>query len=193
VARLEYDLDDPTPGDGDGQVLIDRGFINMWARGGPNKGPVKVRTRKVVHIRGLSPFAQQRLVCITGYGTAAKEFMFGAAENRPMGDVPWDAPVDAPGPTGQAVSASSKPSNPPIYVAQTVVESWLNLAEDLTNRSFELCEKWFKERVDYGDLVDYSKAVGGRILSAPWEFMDAMTRPRYGGGKSDNRPGGDGT
>src|SRR5262249_32605229 len=66
-ARLEYDLDDPTPGAGDGQVLIDRGFINMSAvNGDPALGPVHVRTRKVVHIRGLSPFAQQRLVCITG-------------------------------------------------------------------------------------------------------------------------------
>jgi hypothetical protein len=75
-ARLDYDLDEPRGPEGDGQVTVDRGFINMWSTvNNANNPGVRVRTRKVVHITGLLPYAQARLVCITGYASASNEYL----------------------------------------------------------------------------------------------------------------------
>ena len=81
-AMLEYDLDMSNFDSGDRRVLVDRGYINMFASNpahDPDQPGVRVQTRKVVHIDGMSPFAQQRLVCITGYGTASSDFLLGPA------------------------------------------------------------------------------------------------------------------
>ena len=51
-------------------MRVDRGFINMKVTnkaGDPTLGGVLVTTRKVVHIQGISAFAQAKLVCIGGY------------------------------------------------------------------------------------------------------------------------------
>ena len=82
-AEMNYDLDMSNFDAGDGQVLVDRGFINMKSTvGDPTQGGVRVH-RKVVHIQGISAFAQARLVCIGGYGTASADFLLGAATKPP--------------------------------------------------------------------------------------------------------------
>ena len=55
---------------GDGRVLVDKGYINMecTSTGLNPYGPgVRVRTRKVAHVKGLSPYAQAKFLCICGY------------------------------------------------------------------------------------------------------------------------------
>ena len=86
-ARLDYDLNDPVPDPaGDGQITVDRGFINMWTP--PGKGPndygVVVRIRKVAHINGLSPYAMKKFVCIMGYAYVAMEMLFSARPRLPI-------------------------------------------------------------------------------------------------------------
>jgi hypothetical protein len=185
-ARLDYDLDDPTPGKGDGQVKVDRGFINMRAHAGkPDKPPVYVRTRKVVHIDGVSPAAQARLVCVTGYGTASREMLLGAARDTDKPPVPWDTPVTAPDTSEQGDAKSAEPISD---VASAAVKVWSDCAEAVMTRSFDMSDKWMAGRLNINDLANYSRDVGGLLLRAPWEFLEAMNQPRYSGGQSNQTP-----
>jgi hypothetical protein len=182
-ANLDYDLDDPTPGLGDGQITVDRGFINMSApQGDPTKPPVLVRTRKVAHITGVRPWAQARLVCITGYGTAAMEFLLGAAQRAALDPsfkpVAWDAPVTADDTSEQADTEAAEPAS---HIANTAVNVWVDSIEDVMARSSDVSEKWFAGTLNFNDLADYSKDVSGVLLGAPWKFLQAMGQPRYPG------------
>lgn len=177
-ARIDYDLDDPTPGPGDGQVLVDRGFINMRATNGdPDKPGVEVRTRKVVHIKGLSPFAQKRLVCLTGYGTASNEFLFGpAADPTPKEDrrdfTYYDHGVTPEADTGPAAD------EPSTHVAATAVGLWTESVRDLTSDYFDLAEKWMGGGLTLNDVADFSQQVTGRLVNAPLKFLERVNEPR---------------
>lgn len=177
-ARIDYDLDDPTPGPGDGQVLVDRGFINMRAtKGDPEKPGVEVRTRKVVHINGLSPFAQQRLVCLTGYGTASNEFLFGpAADPKPNKDR-RDFTYYEHGVTPQADTGPDA-DEPSTHVAATAVGLWTESVQDLTNDYFDLAEKWMGGGLTLNDVADFSQQVTGRLVNAPLKFLERVNQPR---------------
>jgi hypothetical protein len=199
-AHLDYDLDDPTPGDGDGRVKVDRGFINMRPSGDdpdtkdPDTKGVRVRIRKVVHIEGLLPAAQARLVCVSGYGTAAREMLLGAAEraktDRTFEPVPWDTPVSAPDTSGQG---DTEPAEPISYIATAAVKVWADAADEIMTRSFDMSDKWLDGALNFNDLANYSKDVGGLLLRAPWEFLQALNQPRYPGGRSNQKPQGGGT
>lgn len=179
-ANLDFDLDDPTPGQGDGQVTVDRGFINMSAPDGdPAKPPVLVRTRKVVHITGVRPWAQARLVCITGYGTSAREFLLGAAQRVAAKDpdfkpVAWDAPVTAEETPAQADTGAVQPDT---TITQTAVDVWVETIEGVMARYSDVSQKWLAGTLNLTDLADYSKDVSGVLLDAPWKFLQAMSQP----------------
>ncbi len=84
-ASLEYDLDMSALATGDGRVLVDRGYIRMTAldRRNTHSDGVSVKTRKIVHIQGIPPWAQARLVCLCGYGTSSADFLLEAAADPP--------------------------------------------------------------------------------------------------------------
>ncbi len=194
-AHIDYDLDDPTPGLGDGKVIVDRGFINIEAIGEPNQKGVRARTRKVVHIDGLSPFAQQRLVCLTGYGTASAEFLFGKAEAPkpyPRDFHYYKDEVPQADPTTDAPEVST-------HVAATAVKLWTESAQGLVSDYFDFAEKWMDGRMKISDVADYSSQLTGRLVSAPLEFWERVSQPRYPGGQpqprrgtgGDTQPGGE--
>jgi hypothetical protein len=178
-AHIDYDLDDPTPGKGDGKVIVDRGFINIEVDnkdGDPDQRGVRARTRKVVHIGGLSPYAQQRLVCLTGYGTASKEFLFtGRADAKSPYPHPFvyyegEKPQDDP------PSAAPDKST---HVAATAVKLWTESAQGLVSDYFEFAEKWMDGRLKINDVADYSSQLTGRLVSAPLEFWERVNEPRH--------------
>jgi hypothetical protein len=190
-AHLDYDLDDPTPGAGDGRVKVDRGFINMQATGNePAAKGVRVRVRKVVHIAGVPPWAQARLVCISGYGTAAREMLLGAALKPKRPPVPWDTPVAAPDTSEQGDTESAEPIS---YIATAAVKVWADSAEEVVTRSVDMSEKWLDGRLNFSDLANYSSDVGALLLRTPWEFLQALNQPRYAGGESNSKRRGGGT
>jgi hypothetical protein len=182
-ARLDYDLDDPTPGPGDGQVLVDRGYINMWVTNeerNPDKGGVRVRTRKVIHIDGLSPFAQERLVCLTGYGTASSEFLFGPAA-RPKPDAqPFDYYKHGQLPYEEPEASDSGPST---HVVATAVNLWTDAVQDVVSDYFDVAEKWMAGGLRLSDVTDFSQKVTGRLVSSPLEFLERVNQPRYPRGR----------
>ncbi len=180
-ASLDYDLDDPTPGPGDGQVLVDRGYINMWAtEGDPDVPGVRVRTRKVIHIDGLSPYAQTRWVCLTGYGTASSEFLFGPAENKP--DKPQPFPYYEHGQQPEADPETSD-SGPSTHVVATAVDVWTDAVQDVANDYFEVAEKWMAGGLRLSDVTELSQKVTGRLVSSPLEFLERVNQPRYPRGR----------
>jgi hypothetical protein len=187
-ARLDYDLDESGFDTGDKQVLVDRGFINMAARNhanDPTQLGVRVATRKVVHIQGISPFAQARLVCIGGYGTASADFLLCSAANPPADPRPFDFPQNE----DQADAYHDAETHPPsvTHFAPAAVEAWTETVQELTNGYFEVAEKWLSGGLTLTDLADYSGRVGGSIASAPWNYLRAMTTPRPPGGSGGGR------
>jgi hypothetical protein len=188
-ARLDYDLDDPTPGPGDGQVLVDRGYINMWAtKGDPDVPGVAVRTRKVIHISGLSPFAQQRLVCLTGYGTASSEFLFGPAsdpskvkEAHPFHYYEHERPAEEP---------ETSASEPSTHVVATAVNLWTDAVQGMASDYFDMAEKWMAGGLRLSDVTEFSQKVTGRLVSSPLEFLERVNQPRYPRGRASETPQG---
>jgi hypothetical protein len=178
TARVDYDLDDPTPGPGDGRVIVDRGFINIYVdneANDPDEVGVRARTRKVVHIDGLSPYAQQRLVCLTGYGSASAEFLFGQPDGKP----PWPRPFEYY--TGDVPQADPDTGTPEMstHVAATAVNLWTESVQGLASDYFDFAEKWMDGRLRVRDVADYSSQVTGRLVNAPLEFLERVSQPRY--------------
>ncbi|AQT81424.1 hypothetical protein B1R94_22485 [Mycolicibacterium litorale] len=178
-AHLDYDLDESGFDTGDGQVLVDRGFINMRAvneSGSPGAAGVRVATRKVVHITGISAFAQARLVCIGGYGTGSADFLLRSAANPPADPKPFDFPATEDQADADDVTGSGSP--PVLHFAPAAVAAWTESVQDLTNGYFEVAEKWLSGGLTLTDIADYSTRLGGSIAAAPWKYLQAMTTPR---------------
>jgi hypothetical protein len=188
AARIDYDLDDPAPAPRcDGKVIVDKGYINMWVdneTGDPDEPGVRVRTRKVVHITGLSPFAQQRLVCLTGYGTASNEFLFGPAV-KPRPEARTFTYYDDDNPP----SAQDEPDGPETstHVVATAVDMWTDSLQSMTSGYFDLAQKWVSGGLTINDVTDYGQQVTGHVLNAPLKFLEKVNQPRYPGGGSGDR------
>ena len=180
-ASLEYDLDKPALATGDGRVLVDRGYIRMTAhnRHDPHSMGVSVRTRKIVHISGIPPWAQARLVCLCGYGTSSADFLLKAAADPPRDRHPFlfpekesqadNDPTDAPAPA-------------PIHYVPAAVEAWTEVVQDATNSYLDLTEKWLSGGLSFSDVADHCRRVYGDLGSAPWNYLQDMMTPRSPGG-----------
>lgn len=184
-ARLDYDLNETTAPEGDGQVTVDRGFINMWStQKNPDASGVKVRTRKVVHINGILPYAQARLVCVTGYASASNEFLFGpAASSAGLKEFTYyDIKVPTAAEQAANTTATGPGAAPADHVGTTAVKLWTDTIRDLTTNYFDLAGKWVAGNVRIEDVADYGKQVTSRLVKAPMDFMDTVSKPRYPGG-----------
>jgi hypothetical protein len=195
IAHIDYDLDDPPPGQGDGKVIVDRGFINIEVANDerdPTKAGVRAKTRKVVHIEGLSPYAQQRLVCLTGYGTASSEFLLGG-----KADAKKPYPVHFEYYKDQVPQAEpeAEPTGVSTHAVATAVNLWTESVQGLVSDYFDFAEKWMDGRLRTRDVADYSSQVTKRLVSGPLEYWDRVNQPRRaqsgqarprGGGPSGN-------
>jgi hypothetical protein len=184
TARLDYDLNDPVPDDeGDGQITVDRGFINMWTA--PGKGPtdkgVFVRTRKVAHINGLRPYTMKRFVCIFGYAYGTIEMLFGSAQYPDMKFpyAEWDEPVEDPTHT-----VDPTPAKPPGQSNNTAVSTAIKIiadcANDLSVKNLDLIDSWMSGKLTVDELANYSTEVGARLASDPWKLIRAITKAKGG-------------
>ena len=186
-ARVDYDLNDPVPDPaGDGQITVDRGFINLRStKNDPTADGVFVRTRKVAHITGIRPYTQKRFVCIFGYAYGAMEMLFGPARrvDHLVGYYPWqDRPEDD---AKEQAEQSTKPAPAPApsnnTVASTAIKMWTECAEDLTVKNLDMYDKWMSGQLSFAELAEYGAEVGARIASDPWKFMQAISQPKGGG------------
>jgi hypothetical protein len=184
-ASLEYDLDKPALSP-DPRVLVDRGYIRMTARDhkNPKSKGVSVKTRKIVHITGIPPWAQARLVCLCGYGTSSADFLLRAAENPPKDPHPFLYREDDSHPDNDP---STTPSSAPIHYVPAAVEAWTEVVQDVTNSYLDLTEKWLSGGLSFSDMADHCRRVYGDVGSAPWNYLQDMMTPRSPGGTGDKK------
>ncbi len=175
AVRLDYDLHDPWPGTGDGQVEVDRGFVSIWELDGDPEHPrVRAKSRKVCRIRGLSPYAQARWVCILGYGDAFYEFLF-RPKPKPA-KFPWQA--SPPPPTALTTSVAATPATPPSNgdAISSAITFLTEYVDNLTTKSLNLSEKWFSGQLNFKDLADFSEGVAGQWAASPWRFLQKLSQ-----------------
>ncbi len=194
-ARIDYDLDDPRPGrGGDGRVTVDRGYINMWAHNATNSAATKgvtVRTRKVVHITDVSPYAQARLVCITGYGTASGDFLIGAAQNPsneckgfehydtgvPVPPTPTPSPPAAGAAAGGGADGGVRPTAD--HAVTSAIKLWTDAAAAISSSYFNLAGRWSAGTLSLEDITRHYQGVTQQLVTKPLEYLETVTRPRY--------------
>jgi len=186
VARLDYDLNDPIPDPaGDGQIDVDRGFINVFAKNAdPAVKGVVVRTRKIAHINGLRSYTMKRFVCIFGYGEATMEMLLGSAVDpgsKGEEGFPWDDAVVDPDTTGSKGEPSTTPEPSTNSVISAAFKMAADCVQDLTVKNLDLTDKWMAGQLTPADLAEYSAQVGARIASDPWKFLQAISKPKGGG------------
>jgi hypothetical protein len=181
-ATLDFDLDKPTPGEGDGQVRVDRGWINMTSTSGdPSQPGVRVSTRKIVRIERVSTVLQQT-VGLFGYGNQSAEMLFGRAKNPPATAKPFDYLGEAAA-SDSKNSALTSPAKPPPadnarHFAPTAVAIWTDTVRDLTNDYADVAGKWTSGKLTADDFVDYAAKTTDHMVRAPFAFLQAMTSPR---------------
>ena len=206
-AVVQYDLDNPFPGGGDGQVTVDKGWLKViTGTSTDNTAGVTVTTRKVVHIDPLLPVAQKVFVCVMGYGQAAMEMLLGGATNPPQGLVAWSA---APAPLVSTIavqefskasqaddqtvaagspstaSAASGGGAAPTTAAGLAVSMLSDYLAEVTNDSSKLVAKFAKQELTVDDLAKFSAKSAARMASEPWRFLKKLSelpsQPPVGG------------
>ena len=202
AGRLQYELDDykTFPGDGDGAITIDHGYINIRALypGAANPG-VRVVTRKVVRIEEFPPVLQKIWICALGYGHSAMEMIFGGAQGGYKGLTKWGdppPPVDPAlphveqddGALAAAAPDQGTPTKPykPRTAGALAVTMVSECLEDVAKDSAKLAEKWAKGRLQVTDLAQFSGKFGSRLASDAWIFFEKMSKLP----PPNTRPGG---
>jgi hypothetical protein len=185
VAVLQYDLDYPAPGIGDGHVTVDKGWLKVATGTSTDSNDgVTVTTRKVVHIDPLPPVAQKVFVCVMGYGQAAMEMLLGGAIDDPRGAIPWNAepaPLqgDQAAQPGSAGTAGTAPtgtggSAAPTTAAGLAVSMLSDYFTEVTNDSSKLAAKFASQELTVDDLATFGAKMGARMASAPWRFVQEL-------------------
>ncbi|MFN8032239.1 MAG: hypothetical protein U0Q47_02950 [Mycobacterium sp.] len=187
-ASVEYDLDKSGSATGDGRVLVDRGYIRMTAtdRKNPGTNGVHVKTRKIVHIDGISPWAQARLVCLCGYGTSSADFLLKAAADRRTDPPP--EPFLFPQSESQTDHDPTDAATPaPIHYVPAAVGAWTEAVQDVTNSYLGLTEKWLSGGLTFTDMADHCRRVYGDLGAAPWKYLQDVVTPRSPGGTGSKK------
>jgi hypothetical protein len=213
-ARLDYDMSetqDHPPCDR--KVKVDRGFVNVLCtnpKGNPDEGGVLMRTRKVAHVVGLSPYAQAFWLCKLGYGWAAVYTFFSPAasgtsarpgytawktppheKENPKVPEPPEPPTD--GTTG-ATQATGKKTKPTLEVASKTAATLKDTAEFLTDKHLEITRKYLANQLNFGDMAVFSAEIGAKLASEPWRWLHKIVTPGPGPGPGpyDDSSGSDG-
>ena len=203
-AVVQYDLDNPFPGAGDGQVTVDKGWLKVVTGTSTDiNAGVTVTTRKVVHINPLLPVAQKVFVCVMGYGQAAMEMLLGGATNPPPNLVAWSAPPaplvsmlvaqehSTPSQADDQAVAAGSPSTAsgggpsPITAAGLAVSMLSDYLAEVTNDGSKLAAKFAKQELTVDDLAKFSAKTAARMASEPWRFLKRLaelpSQPPVGG------------
>jgi hypothetical protein len=193
-AVVQYDLDDTPPPRGDGLATVDKGWLKVVKGTMQNRSAgVTVTTRKVVHIDGLWPVAQKELVCVMGYGSAARDMLIDGAKHPPSNLVPWSDPP-APLVSTQAMhefltmsaadtqtlqpppeAVASGSGAPPKTVAGLAVSMLSDCLAEAANESAALAAKFADKDLTVDELVKFSAKFGARMASEPWRFLQKLS------------------
>lgn len=191
-AILNYELADTRAGTGDsGLVLVDSGYIHILDNklaDGTIHG-VRIKTSKWVAIEGVSVTATAMFMLSLGWAAAGNAMLFDNAVNPPGGGpplVPWEPSPEAPGgsPDAGAGPTSGEPGSPPPQVpvgaagalVKEAARMWADCVHATTTDATKIMNKWYKGGLTIQDLVEYSSAVGGRLASEPWRYINEVSK-----------------
>lgn len=183
AAWVNYELDD-TPGAaalGDGRVLVDEGYIKMYAtQGGATTNGVRVVTKKVVCFRDLSEVAIAILACVSGYGNQGMDMLLdGVAERRkdPGKFVNW-APSQRPSggtttkPGDIAVpTGADRPSRRAIVLAMEMADECIT---EFSKKSSSVANKVATGAMPIPEMIALNTELAVRLATDPWRYLDRL-------------------
>jgi hypothetical protein len=191
-AWVDYALDDdPAPGEvGDGQMVVDQGFIRMTSTvGNAGAAGVRVRTKKVAGFRNLAFFPAALFACVMGYGYEGLQMMFGGVASRasnPAGWTNWTPSI----PTG--VSGITQPGQPgqpatgadPTSLAVALAVQMANeCIDEMSKKSAAIAAKWASGVVPVAETISYTADMTARLATDPWRYMARLRNPTQGADK----------
>jgi hypothetical protein len=192
-AVLNYELADTRVGTGDsGLVLVDSGYIRILDNKLPNgtvKG-VRIKTSKMVAIQGTSVTATAMLMLSLGWAAASNAMLLDNAVNPPQGGdplVPWSTNPEKPGGStvvGAGGTPGQQPGSPPPQVpvgatgalVKEAARMWADCVQATTTDATKIMNKWYQRELTIQDIVEYTTALGGRLASEPWRYLDEMSK-----------------
>jgi hypothetical protein len=190
-AILNYELADTRVGTGDsGLTLVDSGYIHIRENklaDGTVKG-VRIETSKMVAIQGTSVTATAMFALSLGWAAAGNAMLFDNAVT-PLGGgplVPWSTNPEQPegspgaGADGTPGQPGSPPPQVPVGATGTLVKEaarmWADCVQATTTDATKIMNKWYKRELTVQDLVDYTSAVGSRLASEPWRYINEVSK-----------------
>jgi hypothetical protein len=179
VAVVEYDLDRHRTGTGDtGEVLVDQGYLEVT-----NLNPgVLVRTSKVVRIDGMNPVASAMWSCVLGWVDIGQEMILGCARTLPddaaAGDewISREIGLDA-APDTAATPTIGLPEGTRQRLVFATVNELTDCIDEVSKEAAALAKKASTRRATIADVASFSAAIGARLASDPWRFLEALTKP----------------
>jgi hypothetical protein len=196
---INYDFADDRGPDDSNQVKVDSGYIKLMPT--EDGQGVRVLTTKLVAINGLSPTAVSIFAQAMGWVSIGEMMMFGdpvATADDPI--VGWSVSPDPtelnrPRNEGQRTGPARETIQPvsQILVKETTkaVAEYIQLA---SNETAIIADKWFKGALSVEDMINHSRALGGKLASEPFRLLNTMMKnvaTRPDDPKADPSTGGD--
>jgi hypothetical protein len=188
-AWVDYALDDnPASGEvGDGQMVVDQGFIRMTSTAGNAAAAgVRVRTRKVAGFRNLAFFPAALFACVMGYGYEGLQMMFGGVASRASNPGGWTSWTPST-PTG--VSGITQPVQPatggdPTSLAVALAVQMANeCIDEMSKKSAAIAAKWASGVVPVAETITYTADMANRLATDPWRYLARLREPTQGADK----------
>jgi hypothetical protein len=193
-AWVDYALDaDPAYGEvGDGQMVVDQGFIRMTststAKNSADPG-VRVRTRKVAGFRNLAFFPAALFACVMGYGYEGIQMMFGGVASRASNPAGWTNWVPST-PTGASgITQPGQPGQPatggdPTSLAVALAVQMANeCIDEMSKKSAAIAAKWASGVVPVAETMSYTADLTARLATDPWRYLARLREPTQGADK----------
>jgi hypothetical protein len=123
-----------------------------------------------------------------GWAAVSNAMLFDNAVNQPKGDplVGWkESPETVSGGSGGVPpggASGQPPPGPQIPVGASAVlikeaaSMWADCVEATANDATNMMSKWYKGQLTMQDVVDYTSAVGGRLASEPWRYLNRVSK-----------------
>jgi hypothetical protein len=193
TACLDYALDDQPKAKGDGQIVVDEGFIRMTSTDASldsSKPGVRVRTRKVVGFSNSAITPWGVLACSMGYGDQGIDMILDGVDNYrndPVGWTTWTVSVSKPskGPTQPKTPPAQPPSTPDTSrrAVELAVEMLGECMDDMSEKSAAVAAKWAKGALPITEMIELNADFATRLVTDPWRYLERLRNPTHGGGK----------
>lgn len=198
-AWVNYELDDTpaNPYPGDGLVLVDEGFIKMYALSVNSGAPgIRVVTKKVVCFRYLSEVAIAILACVSGYGNQGVDMLLdGIAKYKDPDHTdefkPWEpseppasgstttSPTESKAPDD--VSVPTDPNRTSRRAILLAVEMATECIDEFSTKSNAIAGKLATGPLPITEMIALNAEFMTRLATDPWRYLERLRADFQGG------------